>query len=229
MNSLNILFENERVIAVEKPANVFIHPMKEDSSSKENNLLFHVRDYLNQYVYAINRLDRPVSGIVLFSKKNEDVSDLQKVWHQDTCKKKYLGMCLGEISIAGKFDSPLSRPRSSLHEVKKKVYQEALTLYAPLKFFENLRTTYLEIEICTGRYHQIRRHFRKAVHPLIGDRKHGKGFINKIFFEKYGLEQVFLHCNQLVYICPWSEQEINITCPLPQRLVEILHKIKKAP
>ena len=52
--------------------------MKEDSSSKENNLLFHVRDYLNQYVYAINRLDRPVSGIVLFSKKNEDVSDLQK-------------------------------------------------------------------------------------------------------------------------------------------------------
>lgn len=226
MSSLNILFENEKIIAVEKPANVFIHPMKEDPSSKENNLLYQVRDHLDQYVYAVNRLDRPVSGIVLFTKNNEVVSSLQDIWHADETKKIYLGMCLGEINEAGKFDSPLSKMDSS---AKEKVYQDALTLYRPLEFFRSVRTTYLEIEIRTGRYHQIRRHFRKAVHPLIGDRKHGKGPINKLFHDNYGLEQLFLHCHKLVFLSPWNNQQITIDCPLPKRLSEILEHIKKAP
>ena len=87
--TLNILYEDQELIAVEKDAGVFIHPMKEDPSSKENNLLFQVRDYLQQFVYAINRLDRPVSGIVLFSKQQELVARVQEQWHSPKTKKFY--------------------------------------------------------------------------------------------------------------------------------------------
>ena len=113
VNNLEILYEDQYVIAVNKPANVFIHPMKEDPSSKENNLLYKVRDYHGEFVYAINRLDRPVSGIALFAKENESISIIQNIWHSDTTHKKYLAMCLGEIREAGKFDSPLSKMDSS--------------------------------------------------------------------------------------------------------------------
>jgi tRNA pseudouridine65 synthase len=228
LSALEILYEDDDVIAVNKPGNVFIHPMKEDRSSKENNLLYQVRDYHGEFVYAINRLDRPVSGIALFAKENESVSIMQNIWHDNTTHKKYLAMCLGEIKEAGKFDSPLSKMDISSkgsNNNQEKEYQEALTLYKPIEFFEKTRTTFMEVEILTGRYHQIRRHFRKAVHPLIGDRKHGKGPINNLFRDDYGLEQIFLHCHCLQYVCPWSKTHVEINCSLPEKLQSILTQL----
>lgn len=223
--TLNILYEDQELIAVEKDAGVFIHPMKEDPSSKENNLLFQVRDYLQQFVYAINRLDRPVSGIVLFSKQQELVARVQEQWHSPKTKKFYTALCMGEILEAGQFDSPLGKMDSN---GKEKVYQEALTHYFPQIYFKNEHVTLLKVQIFTGRYHQIRRHFRKAVKPLIGDRKHGKGPINNHFESVYGLKQIFLHCHRLELEHPVTKELLEINCKLPAALDYVLLKMKEA-
>lgn len=221
--SLNILFEDQELLAIEKQAGLFTHPMKEDPTSKENNLLYLARDYCGQFVYPINRLDRPVSGIVLFSKRQELVSSIQSLWHSEQTIKKYTALCRGHISQAGIFESPLSKMDTNGSE---KVYQEARTQFWPLKYFAAEKVTLLEVQIFTGRYHQIRRHFRKAVKPLIGDRKHGKGVINNHFRDNFGLDQIFLHCHFLAFAHPTNDQIIKVQCPLPSHLEKILLQLK---
>lgn len=220
---MNILFEDENLIAVEKLAGEFIHPMNGERESKSNNLLFRVRDHLDQQVYLVNRLDRPVSGIVLLTKSSEFIKLVQEKWSDKETIKKYLALCLGEVKNAGTFDSPLKKLDSFQNE---EVYQEAITHYEPIQFFQKVRATFLEIQIDTGRHHQIRRHFRKAIHPLIGDRKHGKGKINNQFHSEYGLNQLFLHSHRLEFPHPLSGAKIQIHCELNENLKNVLDQIR---
>ncbi len=217
---METLYEDEFLIIVNKKAKQWIHPMPGERGSK-NCLLFDVRDHLKSRVYAINRLDRPVSGICLFAKNPGVVRDFQEIWHEDTTLKKYLCLHRGKLQAAGKFNSSLSK-QSVFKAEKSEERQEALTLYKPLTYFEKEFCTYTEVEIKTGRYHQIRRHFRKAVMPLIGDRKHGKGKINRHFEEVYGLDRIFLHCHQVNFQHPICHKQINIDSPLPENLQNVL-------
>ncbi len=221
---MNILMEDEYFLAVEKPAKQFVHPMPGERESKDC-LLFNVRDHINCHAYAINRLDRPVSGIVLFAKNPEVVTAFQNIWHDDTTHKKYLCLHRGKLETAGFFDSPLSKKGAYKSRDNKELKQEALTLYQAIEHFPHEFCTYTQVEIKTGRYHQIRRHFRKAIMPIIGDRKHGKGVVNKHFEDKYSLDQIFLHCHELSLVHPYTDKKIYITNALPDNLKAVLKKI----
>lgn len=222
---MQIHFEDEYIIAVEKPAKLFVHPMPGERESK-NCLLFQVRDHHSSHVYAINRLDRPVSGIVLFAKRNKIVPLFQEIWHTDSTIKKYECLHRGKLTEQGKFNSALSK-RGTFKSVNKEIKQEALTLYRPIEYFESEYCTHTEVEIKTGRYHQIRRHFRKAVMPLIGDSKHGKGKINNHFREQYELHRIFLHSKSLEFHHPVTKEAIKINSDLPQELESVLLKLKE--
>ncbi|MBD64805.1 MAG: hypothetical protein CME62_06335 [Halobacteriovoraceae bacterium] len=221
---MEILFEDKYVIAVTKPAKQFVHPMQGEADSKDC-LLFSVRDHIQTKLWPINRLDRPVSGIVLFAKSPEIVTKFQDIWHLDSTQKKYTCLHRGLLEESGVFNSPLSK-RSVNKEIHKDIKQEALTLYNPLQVFKHEFCTLTEVEIKTGRYHQIRRHFRKAVMPIIGDRKHGKGVVNNHFLEIYGLDRIFLHAKELIFIHPYTSHPIHISCTLPIELLSVLKKLK---
>lgn len=220
---MEILFEDEFVIGVNKSCKQFIHPMAGEKESKDC-LLFEVRDHLNKFVYPINRLDRPVSGIVLFGKAPEIVTQFQDIWHDTSTKKSYLCLHRGLLESPGVFDSPLSK-RGAYKSVNKEIKQPAITRYTPLKIFKKEFCTFSQVEIKTGRYHQIRRHFRKAIMPIIGDTKHGKGKVNHHFRSEYDLNRIFLHSSQFECVHPVHKKILNIKCPIPQELEDVLEKL----
>lgn len=221
---MNILYEDDDLIAVSKPAKLFVHPMPGEKDSRKC-LLFEARDYVGEHVYAINRLDRPVSGICLLAKNPSIVGLVQQNWHNESTRKKYLCLHRGELKSEGVFNSSLSK-RGAYKSVNKEIKQEALTLYRPKEFFPKEFCTFSEVEIKTGRYHQIRRHFRKAVMPIIGDRTHGKGVVNRHFESNYGLDQIFLHSYELEFIHPYSKEGIKLNSPLPLALENVLRQLR---
>ncbi len=206
-----VLFEDDYYIIVNKPPLLLVHPNKKLSNEKDN-LMARVRDLINQPVNIINRIDRPVSGIVLFGKTTESVKLLKEQWHGPNIQKKYLGLVRTRFTEAGSFDFPLNS--------EKKILQEALTKYTPLKLYET--STLLEIEIFTGRHHQIRRHFARSVRHLLGDRTYGKKKYNDYYRDQFGLERVFLHAHRFECIHPYTNEHIVINCPLPADLSSTL-------
>ncbi len=212
---MRILFEDEHFIAVHKKSGLLVHPSDECRQDKVN-LLFQVRDHLGHYVYAINRIDRGVSGIVLFGKYAEIVPQLQEYWHTDKVSKKYLALAHGDLEDEGRFDFELGD--------HNKVRKEALTVYRRLEQFKS--SSYVEVEIFTGRYHQIRRHFSRRMHALLGDRKYGKKKWNDEYLEKYQLERIFLHAHSLSFQHPLTEQMIEVSDVLPEDLQRTLSLLR---
>jgi len=176
-----------------------------------------VRDHLGHYVYPVHRLDRPVSGIVIFGKNPEPVKLIKENWHTDQVKKYYLALSRGNFKEPGQFDFDLS----DFNKVKK----EAITKYRPLELYKS--ATLHEVEILTGRHHQIRRHFSRRVDHLLGDRKYGKKKYNDYYLENFGLERIFLHSHRFEFFHPMAKEQINIFCPLFPDLQECLNKMKK--
>lgn len=221
---MNILYQDQSIVIANKKANQFVHPISGDPESKDC-LLFELRDHLGIHLYPINRLDRPVSGITLFANRPEIVTEFQTIWHDENTRKKYLCLHRGKLESEGRFDSPLSK-KGIFKNDSQELKQSALTLYHPIEYFPSEFCTFTEVEIKTGRYHQIRRHFRKAVMPIIGDRKHGKGKVNNHFVERYHLNQIFLHCHYFECIHPITSERLELHCPLPENLSTVLSKLQ---
>jgi len=215
MESINILYQDEYYIAVEKPINLLVHPYKKESNERDH-LMKRVKAQTGLYLYPIHRLDRPVSGIVIFGLAGENVAELQKKWSLETTHKKYIALVKGLLKEKGEFTFSLQK------EDKSK--QEAITCYKPLQLFSE--TTLIEVEIKTGRRHQIRRHFSRRSHNIIGDRKHGRGKVNNFYKDEIGLDRIFLHAQSLEFIHPYTNKTIKIECPLPDDLKTCLSKLK---
>lgn len=215
MTNLNILFEDENLIAVDKPSGLLIHPHPQLKNVKEN-LMMQVRDHLNHYVYPIHRLDRSVSGVVLFGKNSEIVPLVQDKWNTEQTKKYYLGLTKGVIESPGIFDFAL--------QDENKVKKDSKTSYWPLLNFEF--NTLVKIQIHTGRHHQIRRHFSRRMHQIIGDTAHGKGKTNRMFREHYALHRIFLHSYKLIFPHPLTMERMQVTTELPSELCSVLDKLR---
>ncbi|MBC76699.1 MAG: pseudouridylate synthase [Halobacteriovoraceae bacterium] len=214
--SLEILFKDEHFVATNKPSGLLVHPYWKETNEKEC-LLKDLRDQIDMYLYPIHRLDRPVSGIVIFGLNQEAVRSLQSSWHEESTRKIYTALA------RGRHESPQEYSFALRNE--QKVEQEALTLTRPKELFE--RSTLLEVEIKTGRRHQIRRHLSRRIANVIGDRKYGKKAINDHYRDIYGIDRIFLHATQLSFIHPITEKEVEINCPLPVDLQNSLSKMRQ--
>jgi len=215
--ALEILYDDEYYIAVNKPQHLLTHPYKAETNEKEN-LLFSLRDQINTYLYPIHRLDRQTSGIVLFGKKPESVSEIQELWSTDLVRKFYKTLIHGDLQESGEFKFDLLS--------QKKVPQNAHTLYSPQENFNHC--TYMQIEIKTGRRHQIRRHFSRRMQHVLGDRKYGKKRFNDFYLESFGLERLFLHADRLVFQHPFTKASITIESQLPKDLQIVLDKLRSS-
>ncbi len=210
---IEILFQNEEVIIVTKPSGLLVHPYWKETNEKDN-LMRRVRDQIGQRVYPIHRLDRPVSGALMFGLNGDIVKRVQEHWHDKSkVHKEYLALVFGEIQEEGIFNFALSN--------EKKIKQEALTKYRPLTTSE--RATLMQITIETGRTHQIRRHFSRSSHHLIGDTKHGKGKINNYYRETHDFHRIFLHSYRFKIDLDFLKVEVE--SPLPKELKELLTTI----
>ncbi len=178
-----------------------------------------LRDQIGQRVSPVHRLDRPTSGVLLFSKKEEVLPLLKAQFMDRSIQKTYLAIVRGIPQIKeAMIDYPLTTERSN----KK---QEAQTSYRVLSDSEipfdstgrysTSRYSLLELKPETGRTHQIRRHLAHLRHYIIGDKKHGDNKQNQFFANHFKMENLLLHAQNLTFRHPFSDQDLSITAGIP--------------
>ena len=186
--SLEVLFENDDFIAVNKPSGVIVHPWVE--CSDETSLLYMLKEQTGKYIYPVHRLDRAVSGVIIFAYSSDAARLLKVSLEQVDTQKIYLALCMRELK------KPVINEYELFNQRRTKK-QSAKTGIIPLQ--TNGHVTLCKARIFTGRYHQIRRHFSSMGHHLVGDTKYGKGNVNRYFRAEYNLHRLFLHCSGLMF------------------------------
>lgn len=209
--NVEILFEDDYILAVNKPSGVPVHPTKvHQLNTLANFLVYYAKEKGENYTFrAINRLDKDTSGIVLVCKNSYVAASLSK-----SVNKAYIAVCEGIINSEGTINTPIKVKEG--HSVQRTVCSDgkpSITHYKPIKTGNN--HTMLELTLETGRTHQIRCHMSSISHPLAGDDMYGGSlkFINR----------QALHCSKVELIHPITKQDISITSPVPKEFYFILN------
>lgn len=222
---LEILFEDEELIAINKPHGLLVHRSSIAADTSEFALQI-LRDQIGKTVYPAHRLDRKTAGVLLFSLNKEMDSCIQTAFSQNLIKKEYLAVVRGHTIPDGVIDYPLKKENGTI--------QDALTNYTTLALteidlpFGNFPTSRYSLVLArpqTGRMHQIRKHFAHIFHPIIGDRPHGCNKQNKLWKETFQHDTMLLHAKSLEFQHPKTKENILIQAnvqPEFQRALEIL-------
>lgn len=200
---INIIYEDNHIIVVEKPANM---PVQEDIS-KDLDLLNLLKDYLkekynkkgNVYLGLIHRLDRPVSGVMVFAKTSKAASRLSEQVRKRQIKKTYLAVIDAVINEKeGVFEDKLLKDESkNIVNIDEKG-KEAVLKYKVLQIKEG--KTLVEIDLITGRSHQIRVQFSSREYPIYGDQKYNK--------KSQQNEQIALLAHNIKFVHPTKKNEL---------------------
>jgi 23S rRNA pseudouridine1911/1915/1917 synthase len=171
-----IVFENDRLLVINKPAGLVCHPTKGDEYS---SLVGRLRLYFGRSGHLINRLDRETSGLVLVAKTPEIAGDLGKLWESRAVEKTYLAIVHGHVTAGeGVISTRLGKDMAAAVAIKDCVRDdgvEAVTRYIATRRFtrDGGDFSLLEVKPETGRKHQIRIHLAHIGHSIVGDKLYG--------------------------------------------------------
>ena len=205
MNKLNILYEDNHIIVVEKPYNI----LSQSDNTKDLDMLTIVKSYLkekyqkpgNVYLGLIHRLDRPVGGIMVFAKTSKAASRLTESFKKHDIVKKYLAICNGKFTNKeGTFIDKLERLENG-NTIVSDHGKEAILDYKVLSYDSKKNISLLEIDLQTGRHHQIRVQLATRKHSICGD-------------QRYGLQEkmpICLFAYYLEFTHPVTKKRINFT------------------
>ncbi len=192
MIKLNILYEDNHIIVVEKPFNI----LSQADNTKDIDMLTLVKSYIkekyqkpgNVYLGLVHRLDRPVGGIMVFARTSKAAKRLTESFKKHDIVKKYLAICKGKLTNdEGTFTDKLERLDNGNTIVSNKG-KEAILNYKVLECDKKKDISLLEIDLKTGRHHQIRVQLSSRNHPLCGDKRYGNGEDMPICLFAYYLE-----------------------------------------
>ncbi len=208
MNKVNVLYEDKNLIAVDKPAGLLVY-WPSHLEKTEKTLLDQVFVRLNFSVKGerrgvVHRLDRETSGVILFAKNENSEKALKNMFKKRKIKKKYVALVWGRMdSKRGKIIIPLGRAsKDRLKTVPKSSGKKSETSYEVIKYFSEDKMSLVDVELKTGRMHQIRAHFAAIGHPVVGDRKYSR--------KKSDLGRHFIHASEIEFTDPFSEKNILV-------------------
>ena len=213
MNKLNVLYEDNHIIVVEKPANV----LSQGDATGDVDLLTMVKQYVkvkynkpgNVYIGLVHRLDRPVGGVMVFAKTSKAASRLSDQVREKIFKKKYLAVVDGKFEHnSGELEDYLYKDeRNNMSKVVSKDKKNAKLAkldYEVLAYNEVKNLSLVRINLHTGRHHQIRVQFSSRNHPLWGDQRYNKD-------AKVG-QQIALHSYRLTITHPVTKEKMTFVC-----------------
>jgi 23S rRNA pseudouridine1911/1915/1917 synthase len=216
---LDILYEDEHLIAVNKPAGLVVHPAPgHPKNTFVNALLFHCRhlpsiDRVRPGI--VHRLDKDTSGVLLAAKTSQAHSKLVELFSERRIQKRYLAICVGAPK-EGLIDAPIRR-----HPVHRKEMavcfekgKEAKSICKVLGKTKHL--SLVEVELITGRTHQIRVHLKHIGSPILGDPVYGNQSTNK----KFSAARQLLHSHRLNFIHPMTLSPIHLKAPIPGDILQ---------
>jgi tRNA pseudouridine65 synthase len=216
-----ILYEDDEVLAVDKPREIHVHPTK--MSKGEASVQSILEEQRDCRLYPAHRLDRPVGGVLLIAKDAETASKLGVALRsRDGLDKRYLCIVRGWLEGSGTIDRPM-------RQAPGKPEREAATRWRTLAsteaqwsdgIFPLSRYSLVECILETGRYHQIRRHLARVSHPILGDIPHGDNPRNRIWKEQTGLGGLMLRAHRLSFIHPATGVRISLTADVDPRFLE---------
>ncbi len=213
-----ILYEDVDLLIINKPAGIAVHPTFNYKSGTLANAVIHYwqRRGLTYRFRAINRLDKDTSGIILIALNLFAYNRLTAQQENGRLIKKYSACVHGIVfNDTGEINLPIGRKEQSIIEREVRADgQEAITNYRVLERFDEM--SLLEVQLVTGRTHQIRVHLSHMGHPLVGDDLYG-GRREKI-------KRQALHASSLAFTHPRTEIDLKIIAPTPQDLKELLQK-----
>ncbi len=223
---LDIVYEDDSVLVINKPAGMVVHPAAGNTEDTlVNALLHHCGDSLSgiggvQRPGIVHRIDKDTTGLLIVAKGDMAHNHLSAQMKTRTLSREYFALVHGNVKEdAGTMDAPLgrdSRDRKRMAVVKSGG-REAITHFTVLERFGQF--TLLMCKLQTGRTHQIRVHMRHMGHPIVGDKTYG---VKK---EPFGLDGQLLHAGAIGFIHPDTAQEMRFTAPLPpafERVLQIL-------
>ena len=225
---LEVLFEDEELVVINKPAGLLVHKTAL-AYGEEENALIQLRDQIGSWVAPVHRLDRATSGCLLFAKNEQVLPSLKSLFMDRAIEKRYLCIVRGiPAQHEGLIDHPLTSERSGkLQEAQSKyrVLMETEQAFDSTGRYPTSRYSLLEVELLTGRTHQIRRHLAHIRHYILGDRKHGDNKQNTYFETHFDLQNLLLHSWKLDFAHPLTQAYLQLTCAPPPHFQAIVEKL----
>ncbi len=216
--TIDILWQDDTLVVVNKPAKWLVHPTKEDLYETKN-VLKAVRDQIGAYVYPIHRLDKSTTGVLVFALNADTAGQLGKNWHNSLVQKNYLAIVRGWLTGEGEINHPyvLRDERGPAKPALSRYRGLAISeIPIAIEKYPQSRYSLVQLQPISGRRHQLRRHMKHLNHPIIGDTSYGRGRHNRHFSQYAGSDRLLLHAAQLQFPHPDTGQIVVITAPITQ-------------
>lgn len=234
---VKIIYESKDFLVINKPAGVSVHKGEGniESSTISDLLSSKIQKGVGQEGRngIVHRLDKDTSGVMIVAKTNKAYDYFVEAFKKHDVKKTYLVLVKGILEYKEAFiDSPIARSRvdrKKMDVVAEFEGKKALSKYKVVdefEFLEGYAVSLLEVEIMTGRTHQIRVHMNAIKHPVVGDSVYGNSKFNQIFACTFGLERQFLHAWKISFRDIDSKKLVKFKADLPTDLSDVLEKLR---
>lgn len=229
---LDVIYEDSHIIAINKPAGLVVHPAPGNyTGTLVNALLYHYAGLPSaggrERAGLVHRLDKDTSGVMVVARTERALSSLSAQFRDRIVKKSYVAIVSGVIKKGtGSISVPIGRhvkerKKISTHTQKPR---EALTIYKVRERLKN--ATLLEVEIKTGRTHQIRVHLAHIGHPILGDKVYGGAKAMKI--DDFMVTRQMLHAESISIFHPDTGHPMTFTSPMPVDMYEVVRRLKRS-
>ncbi len=219
---LRVVWEDEHLVVVDKPAGVVVHP----GTGHESGTLVHgllaldVAGGDEERPGIVHRLDRDTSGLLVAARSEAAYARLQELIRRREVERRYLALVRGAPrSRSGRIEAPIGRDRSerTRHSLDTPTPRDAVTFFEVVELLP--AHTLLDVKLDTGRTHQIRVHLEAIELPVAGDPVYGVA-------GDLGLERQFLHAARLRFAHPFTGEEVAVESPLPDDLAAALERAR---
>ena len=235
---LEILYQDEHLVVINKPSGLLVH--KSPIDKRETNFALQIlRDQIGEYVYPVHRLDKPTSGVLIFALSSNVAKLLSEAFRANEIKKEYMAVVRGYTEYEELIDYDLKvilDKKADRDRDQNKEPQSAQTYYERLKIMELpypvsrypvARYSLVKLYPKTGRKHQLRRHMKHILHPIVGDTKYGRNEHNRLFREKFDCHRLLLHASRIYFTHPITQKFLVIDARMDKtfrRVVQLFFK-----
>jgi 23S rRNA pseudouridine1911/1915/1917 synthase len=203
---LKILYEDRYLIVIDKPEGLLSVPLDEDQGNKRHALGLLREHSETDQIFAVHRIDRETSGILMFAKGKESEGKFKDLFEQHDITREYYAIVEGRLQQeSGTWESNLLE-LPSLRVVESSEGKSAITHYSVIR--RSAKYTYLKLRLETGRKHQIRVQCQMAGHPIVGDTRYGS--------VENPLKRLCLHACTLGFVHPFTKKKLTFSSPLPR-------------
>ena len=232
--NLPTLYEDDHMMVVDKPSGLLVHPSWITAPDEPTLMGLLKKQLAVEKLHTVHRLDRATSGVILVAKTIEAGKHLQMQFQNHTIIKRYECVVRGWfenkegtvdhalVPKVDKFADPLARndkdPKEAVTDYR---VLNQVELEIPVGRYQTSRYSRVECFPKTGRKHQIRRHMKHLLHPIIGDTKHGEGRHNRMFREQLDSHRLLLMARGITFEHPKTGETLTVRSDLPNEVISL--------